>query len=45
MQHILQGQRTLITHAADFMDPALCEVFAEQGAEVIASADPRNASR
>lgn len=40
MQHILQGQRILITHAADFMGPALCEVFAEQGAEVMASTDP-----
>jgi 2-keto-3-deoxy-L-fuconate dehydrogenase len=35
----LDGRRVLITQADDFMGPALCEVFAQQGAEVIA--DPR----
>ncbi|MCB1907303.1 MAG: SDR family oxidoreductase [Rhodocyclaceae bacterium] len=35
----LQGRRVLITQADAFMGPALCEVFAEQGAEVIASTD------
>jgi 2-keto-3-deoxy-L-fuconate dehydrogenase len=37
MQHILTGKRVLITQADAFMGPALCEVFAEQGAEVVAS--------
>ena len=35
--HTLTGKRVLITQAEDFMGPALCEVFAEQGAEVIAN--------
>ena len=34
---ILQGKRILITQADAFMGPVLCEVFAEQGALVIAS--------
>lgn len=33
----LTGLRVLITQADAFMGPALCEVFAEQGATVIAS--------
>jgi 2-keto-3-deoxy-L-fuconate dehydrogenase len=37
MQHTLTGKRVLITQADAFMGPALCEVFAEQGAEVVAS--------
>lgn len=37
MQHTLTGQRVLITQADEFMGPALCEVFAGQGAEVVAS--------
>jgi 2-keto-3-deoxy-L-fuconate dehydrogenase len=37
MQHTLTGKRVLITQASEFMGPALCEVFAEQGAEVVAS--------
>lgn len=37
MMHTLTGKRVLITQAEDFMGPALCEVFAEQGAEVIAN--------
>lgn len=32
----LQGSRVLITQAGEFMGPALCEVFREAGAEVIA---------
>lgn len=32
----LQGLRVLITQADDFMGPALCETFAELGAEVLA---------
>jgi 2-keto-3-deoxy-L-fuconate dehydrogenase len=37
MQLMLTGQRVLITQASDFMGPALCDVFSEQGAQVIAS--------
>jgi len=37
MQHTLSGKRVLITQADEFMGPALCEVFAEQGAEVVAN--------
>ena len=40
MPQPLQGQRILITQADAFMGPALCAVFAEQGAEVIASTEP-----
>jgi NAD(P)-dependent dehydrogenase (short-subunit alcohol dehydrogenase family) len=32
----LRGKRVLITQAGDFMGPALCEVFAELGAVVLA---------
>jgi 2-keto-3-deoxy-L-fuconate dehydrogenase len=32
----LQGRRVLITQADEFMGPALCEVFASAGADVIA---------
>ena len=39
MENALAGKRILITQADAFMGPVLCEVFAEQGAEVIASAD------
>jgi 2-keto-3-deoxy-L-fuconate dehydrogenase len=35
----LQGKRAVITQAKDFMGPALCEVFAEQGATVLADDD------
>jgi 2-keto-3-deoxy-L-fuconate dehydrogenase len=42
---ILQGKRVLITQADAFMGPVLCEVFAEQGASVMANTrslvDPR----
>ena len=34
----LAGLRILVTQATDFMGPALCRVFAAQGAEVVASA-------
>jgi NAD(P)-dependent dehydrogenase (short-subunit alcohol dehydrogenase family) len=37
MQHLLQGKRVLVTQAGEFMGPVLCEVFAEQGADVVAS--------
>jgi 2-keto-3-deoxy-L-fuconate dehydrogenase len=40
MQQTLTGKRVLITQATEFMGPVFCEVFAEQGAEVIASAEP-----
>ncbi len=36
----LAGRRVLITQADDFMGPVLCEVFAEQGAEVLADRGP-----
>ena len=39
MQNLLHGRRVLITQADDFMGPTLCEVFTEQGAEVVASTD------
>ena len=39
MQNLLAGQRVLITQAHDFMGPVFCEVFAEQGATVVASPD------
>ena len=37
MHSALTGKRVLITQANEFMGPVLCEVFAEQGAEVVAS--------
>ena len=37
MQTALIGKRVLITQATEFMGPALCDVFIEQGAEVMAS--------
>jgi 2-keto-3-deoxy-L-fuconate dehydrogenase len=37
MQHLLTGKRVLVTQATEFMGPALCEVFAEQGAAVVRS--------
>ncbi|MFO1303879.1 MAG: SDR family oxidoreductase [Burkholderiales bacterium] len=36
MQNTLVGKRILVTQATEFMGPAICEVFAEQGAEVVA---------
>lgn len=39
MSTALAGKRVLITQAAEFMGPVLCEVFAEQGATVIASTE------
>ncbi len=36
---MLRGKRVLITEADAFMGPALCTVFAEQGAQVIASTE------
>ncbi|MCU0494880.1 MAG: SDR family oxidoreductase [Chloroflexaceae bacterium] len=37
MQNTLLGKRVLVTQADEFMGPALCQVFAEQGAEVVKS--------
>jgi 2-keto-3-deoxy-L-fuconate dehydrogenase len=39
MHDTLTGKRVLITQANEFMGPVLCEVFAEQGAIVVASAE------
>jgi 2-keto-3-deoxy-L-fuconate dehydrogenase len=39
MQNSVAGKRILVTQATEFMGPALCEVFAEQGAKVIASSE------
>ena len=36
MHNTLSGKRVLITQSQAFMGPALCKVFAEQGAEVVA---------
>jgi 2-keto-3-deoxy-L-fuconate dehydrogenase len=40
MQNALVGKRVLITQSTEFMGPVLCEVFAEQGATVVASPEP-----
>jgi 2-keto-3-deoxy-L-fuconate dehydrogenase len=37
MQAMLLGKTVLITQANEFMGPALCDVFAQQGANVVAS--------
>jgi 2-keto-3-deoxy-L-fuconate dehydrogenase len=37
MHHPLTGKRILITQASEFMGPAMYEVFAEQGADVVRS--------
>lgn len=39
MNQTLSGKRILVTHAAAFMGPALCEVLEKQGATVIANND------
>jgi 2-keto-3-deoxy-L-fuconate dehydrogenase len=43
MQHTLNGQRVLVTQCTEFMGPVLCEVFSEQGATVVASAQALSA--
>lgn len=43
MQNVLSGKRVLVTQAGEFMGPAFCEVFAEQGAEVVRSDGPFDA--
>ena len=40
MNHTLAGKRILVTQAASFMGPTLCEVLAQNGAIVIANTDP-----
>jgi 2-keto-3-deoxy-L-fuconate dehydrogenase len=40
MRDSLAGKRVLVTQATEFMGPALCEVFTEQRAVVVASAAP-----
>lgn len=40
MHDALVGKRVLVTQAAAFMGPVLCEVFAEQGAQVVRSEAP-----
>lgn len=37
MQNALVGKRILVTQATEFMGPAFCEVFSEQGADVVRS--------
>ena len=37
---MLQDKRVLVTHAGAFMGPAICEVFANHGATIVASNDP-----
>lgn len=37
MQNLLNGKRVLITQADEFMGPVFCEVFTQQGANVVAS--------
>jgi 2-keto-3-deoxy-L-fuconate dehydrogenase len=37
MQNALLGKRVLVTQAGEFMGPAFCEVFVEQGAVVVES--------
>jgi 2-keto-3-deoxy-L-fuconate dehydrogenase len=39
VQNTLTGKRILVTQSTEFMGPVLCDVFAEQGAEVVASAE------
>jgi 2-keto-3-deoxy-L-fuconate dehydrogenase len=39
MQHVLTGKRVLVTQAAEFMGPVLCEVFDQQGATAVASSE------
>lgn len=40
MNNLLLGKRILVTQSSQFMGPALCEVFEEQGGVVIASDEP-----
>ncbi len=49
MKDVLTGKRVLVTQAGEFMGPVLCEVFAEQGATVLAPSEelsePSSAAR
>ena len=44
MMKTLADRRILVTQAADFMGPTLCEVLAEHGADVVASRAPLSES-
>ena len=37
MSEVLTGKRILVTQATEFMGPAICEILAEHGADVVAS--------
>jgi 2-keto-3-deoxy-L-fuconate dehydrogenase len=39
MQNVLSGKRILVTQAEEFMGPVLCEVFREQGGDVVANTE------
>lgn len=39
MQNALLGKRILVTQANEFMGPAFCAVFTEQGADVVKSCE------
>jgi 2-keto-3-deoxy-L-fuconate dehydrogenase len=43
MQNLLVGKRILVTQSTEFMGPALCEILAEQGAQVVADPTPLSA--
>lgn len=43
MQNALVGKRILITQATEFMGPILCDIFSEQGAQVVRSDVPLSA--
>ena len=49
MQNALLGKRVLVTQSTEFMGPVLCQVFGEQGADVVANSeqltDPDAAAR
>ena len=40
MNGSLAGRRVLVTQSTEFMGPALCEVLADHGADVVASPEP-----
>jgi 2-keto-3-deoxy-L-fuconate dehydrogenase len=44
MYNALLGKRVLVTQAAEFMGPVFCEVFAEQGADVVRSSAELNSA-
>ena len=44
MHKALAGKRILVTQSTEFMGPVLCQVLAEQGAEVVASPEQLHAT-